>query len=165
MEVSRKRITHIVSINGVHEDAPPPEGYSEHPGRKLRLAFDDITNPQGTTARLLGYEPASTEDLELLIGFYTMLLKSLPATVLIHCHQGVSRSGAAALLLAFMYWHEPESAAQQLFSMQAKGLVPNTWMLELAEGVLKTPGALQRTREIYMVLNKKERENTEWENQ
>jgi predicted protein tyrosine phosphatase len=130
----RGGIRHIVSIGDALES--PPEGYREHPACKLRLVFDDVEEPAHAPA---GCVAPGREDIERLIAF----CRCVDGLTLVHCSAGVSRSGAAAYVLACVVMGPGREAEAMAHVIQIKPSVfPNRRMVWLADAILARGGAM-----------------------
>lgn len=127
---SPNSITHIVSIGANSRGQQPPKGFKEHPAKKLRLEFFDISS-----AIRNEMNGPSEQDVRNLIGFFKEALKEDNQFFLIHCWQGIRRSTAAGLILLEMYHKDKNKAREELYK-----LVPNAWpngrMIDLYNKIL-----------------------------
>ena len=82
----------IISVSSPGELSPFED--VEHPNL-LKLYFDDV-EVQSRSRLHPGYEMFSQEDAKKVIGF----LKGCDQNLIVHCHAGVSRSGAIGLFAA-----------------------------------------------------------------
>ena len=124
-------ITHIISIGANEPLQRPPKGFDNHPAKKLRLEFWDISSAK--RGKMTG---PSKKDIEKIIDFSNGILKEENPTVLIHCFAGISRSTAAGLILLTKYYNgDIEKAKKELFKLVPKAS-PNTRMLKLAGEIL-----------------------------
>src|ERR1700759_3583935 len=94
-EHSDAKVTHVLSI--LDPATPEPEAfgaYGEH--ARLELRFHDVIE-----ANVPGYDSPQPHHIEALLEFGRDLIAQPPgeAHLLVHCHMGISRSTAAALLL------------------------------------------------------------------
>jgi predicted protein tyrosine phosphatase len=129
-------IRYVISIGDALES--PPDGYHEHGATKLRLVFDDIEQPvEPGSARVA----PTREDIERLIAF----CRCVDGPTLVHCSAGVSRSGAAAYILACVILGPGREAEALAHVIQIKPSVfPNRRMIWLADAILGRAGAMIR---------------------
>ena len=123
------RVTHVISIldPGFDESARfaalPPENF-------LRLTFSDIIDETP------GMEPPAESHVAAILAFGGAA-RTLPNhRVLVHCHMGISRSTAAAIMLFAQHGRDPEAAVARVAAMRPFAW-PNLRMIELADGLLK----------------------------
>jgi predicted protein tyrosine phosphatase len=121
--------------------------FSKHPApRHLRLRFDDIEAE-------CEYAPQESHVIQALA-----FARSLDGTLLVHCHAGVSRSGAMAYaLLADLLGPGREKQALEELLMQRPIIVPNGRIVQLADKVMDRGGALLAVY-LHRLSN-----NTEWQ--
>ncbi len=130
-------VTHVLSI--LDPEYPVPEAfgqYGEH--ARLERRFHDIIDP--TPAMIL----PSPEDVAAILDFgRDMAAEALPATLLVHCHAGISRSTASmVLLLARAMPDVPASAIMaQIHGLREKAW-PNLRLIELGDAALGRGGSL-----------------------
>ena len=119
----------LVSILGPSDNLPWPE--FRPTDRHLRLCFDDNVHR--------GFGPDGAHIQELIAFFRRW---ALDGPLLIHCHGGISRSPAAALiaLSVFNPGHEREIAS--VFRQLAPHADPNETMIRLADDLLGLNGRL-----------------------
>lgn len=131
------RVSHVVSIldPGISEPAAFAD-YDRH--RRLELRFHDIIDA------VPGWVAPQREDVETLLAFgRTLGDDPAEAHLLVHCHAGVSRSTAAAVLL----WAQacPERPAEAVLAAMA-GLRPQAWpnlrLIEFGDALLGRGGDL-----------------------
>jgi predicted protein tyrosine phosphatase len=103
------------------------------------LAIDDITEPAP------GQILPSAEHISKLIGFASSWDRQTP--LLVHCHAGVSRSMAAALILLCLDAEGREAEAARLLRSRAPHAHPNRRMIALADQLLQREGRLIAARE------------------
>lgn len=128
--------SHIVSI--MDPGSAVPEVFkSFDPHERLDLRFHDIIDQQAEMV-----VPNSDHIGELLRFGEAMIAAKSPVKLLVHCHAGVSRSSAAAvLLLAGAQPDAPERALAQLLSV-APNAWPNLRMIELGDARIDCRGRL-----------------------
>lgn len=109
------------------------------PERHLHLGFHDIQKPEA------GRSPPSREQIARMIEFAESHRKSGARQLLIHCMAGVSRSPAAAYILAISVRKEdPLRAATQLFRA-APFADPNMLMIRHADDLCGWKGTMLAT--------------------
>ncbi len=137
-------ITHILSILDPGWPEPEPIRRFEI-GRRLKLHFHDVIEP------IPGWIPPERWDVELLLAFGRNLGgeagegrgRSASSHLLIHCHAGVSRSTASAILL--LAQQHPERTAHDIVG-QVIRLRPQAWpnlrIVEIGDALLGREGEL-----------------------
>jgi predicted protein tyrosine phosphatase len=132
--------THVVSI--LDPGWPEPENlraFDLH--RRLTLHFHDVIEP------LPGWVAPERWDVDLLLAFGRDVAApaggDAAAHLLVHCHAGLSRSTAAAILI--LAQHDAGRPAEAIVAELAR-LRPRAWpnlrMLELGDAVLGRGGAI-----------------------
>lgn len=129
------KATHVLSI--LDPEYPVPEAfgqYGEH--ERLELRFHDIIDP--TPGMIL----PTPEHVEAILAFGRSLEKE-PATLIVHCHAGISRSTASmALILAQAM---PEQPAETILAM-VHGIREKAWpnlrIMEIGDAMLGRGGTL-----------------------
>jgi predicted protein tyrosine phosphatase len=138
-EHSDANVTHVVSI--LDPSTPEPEAfgrYGEH--AKLELRFHDVIEDH-----VPGFVSPGRHHVEELLAFGRDALAE-PGEhghILIHCHMGISRSTAAAVLL--LAAGRPDWSAAQVMAHIAgiRGKAwPNLRMIELGDDILGQGGSL-----------------------
>ncbi len=137
-------VTHVLSL--LDPGWPEPDEIREFElDRRLRLHFHDIIEP------VPGLVAPERWDVELLLAFGRSLGASASpagaaaaaAHLLVHCHAGVSRSTASAILLVAQ--SQPERAAHDIVG-QVIRLRPRAWpnlrILELGDALLGRNGEI-----------------------
>ncbi len=144
----------IIAIAGQRDHAVETEGIVDH---SLVLNFDDTETPPEDDllgqARLslrrrratefgLRLTPPTLDDARAIISFANEL-KDATGTLLCHCHAGISRSPATALI-CLTVWRGPGSEASCLAQIRAArpAAVPHLGLLRLADEVLGRDGQL-----------------------
>lgn len=126
-----RRPSHLISL--ISPDARP----SELPGvERLVLRFNDIAEPR----------PGLIAPDEALIRRLLTFAETWPATapLVVHCHAGVSRSPAAAYILACArasVGREAELAG--VLRARSPEATPNALMVSLADDILGRGGAMR----------------------
>ena len=105
----------------------------------LRLEFDDVWQE---TYRL-GLEIVSEEILALAIDFASDLVERYgkQTNLLIHCHEGISRSSGIAIAIYTALYGEPERAVERI-AHQRPQAVPNLEIIRLTDTYLNLQGKL-----------------------
>lgn len=89
----------MISISEEHEEGYAPLHFIQHNSEKcLSLKFSDVTGE--VTVKQHKYMPPRKEDIYKILDFIS---KNLGKDFIIHCHAGVSRSGAIAYFLHEAY--------------------------------------------------------------
>lgn len=127
--------THVVSIlDPVWPDPEEFDGWGAH--RRVLWRFDDVVQVAS------GYQAPTRSDVQAILALGAELRGAAAAQVLIHCHAGVSRSTAAAVIL--MAQHNSGREAE-IFA-ELRRIRPCSWpnalMLKLADDMLRRNGAL-----------------------
>ena len=126
VETERVRPVHVISLIDPDCELRPPAGVD--PANHLTLRFHDITAP------LPGHVAPRAEHIERLLAFGVEW--GGDARTLIHCHAGVSRSPAAAFILMCQHNAGREEEAALVLRRQGPHVLPNRWMVELADALL-----------------------------
>ena len=144
-------VTHIVSI--LDPGWPDPEAlraFAVH--RRLKLSFHDVIEA------VPGWIAPERWDVELLLAFAGDLRRARagnaagpwPAHLLIHCHAGVSRSTAAAILI--LAQDDPNRPAAEAVREVAR-LRPRAWpnlrMIEIGDGLLRRRGEIVAATRVH----------------
>ncbi len=136
--LGRGGVTHVLSI--LDPGWPEPDtlrGFDVH--RRLKLHFHDVIEP------LPGWIAPERWDVELLLAFGRNLgaVDAEGAHLLVHCHAGVSRSSAAAILiLAQRYPGQSADEALMTVVRERPSAWPNLRMLELGDALLGRGGEI-----------------------
>jgi predicted protein tyrosine phosphatase len=131
-------VTHVLSI--LDPGWPEPEHLNVFAvDRRLKLRFHDIIEPQP------GWIAPERWDVDLLLAFGRTLAASRDTHLLIHCHAGISRSTAAAILV--MAQIQPDRRADEVLGEVVR-LRPRAWpnlrILELGDEILGRRGEIVR---------------------
>jgi len=136
---SDAKVTHVLSILDPATPEPDAFGaYGEH--AKLELRFHDVIE-----ANVPGYDSPQPHHIEALLEFGRDLIGRPPgeAHLLVHCHMGISRSTAAALLL--LAEATPDRPAGEMMAeiadVRSKAW-PNLRMIEIGDEMLGLKGSL-----------------------
>jgi len=129
-------VTHVLSI--LDPGWPEPESLSSFGlDRRLRLRFHDVIEAHP------GWVAPERWDVELLLAFARDLAVSSETHLLVHCHAGVSRSTAAAVLvLAQTCPDRPADQALEAVVRLRPRAWPNLRMLELGDEILGRQGEI-----------------------
>jgi predicted protein tyrosine phosphatase len=127
----------VVSIMGPETVVATPEWL---PSRfHLRLGFDDVI------ASADGYKAPTRRQMARLIDFANGWIEDEP--ILVHCMAGISRSSAAALIVASCRRPGREVELARRLRQAGPWLSPNEKMIALADGLLRCDGRLRRALE------------------
>lgn len=132
---AQSRVTHVLSILDPTE--PDPAAFADFPPHeRLTLRFDDVIAP------LPGYVAPTPQHVEQLLDFGRGIGATDLATLLIHCHAGVSRStaSAAALLLQAFPDAKPDAVFEHIGRIRPQAW-PNSRMVAFADTALGLRGA------------------------
>lgn len=130
-------VTHVLSI--LDPTWPDPAAFADFPPhRREALRFDDVIAPRP------GVVPPTEADVERLLAYGREVLAAGAGThLLIHCHAGVSRSTASAVLLFAQ--ENPARPPDDIVAEIAR-IRPRAWpsllLLELGEAALGRRGEL-----------------------
>ena len=132
--VGRHRPSHLVSL--VSPSMPEIAGGSIGDAQYLRLGINDITAPRE------GYVLAQEADVARLIGFAATWSGIRP--MVMHCWFGVSRSPAAAYIVACALAPEAdETVIASWLREQAPFATPNARLVALADNLLGRGGRMR----------------------
>ncbi|MCP4134640.1 MAG: hypothetical protein GY754_26940 [bacterium] len=134
-------ITHAISIGALGTE--PPRNIYANNRTVLRLEFDDVDfdDPNYDS-----YKGPSREDVQAVIDF-AGALAGKKGRVLVHCHAGISRSTAAAMILLYLKEESEQKAKEELLRIRPKA-VPNQSMIRLADEILSSK-LLPQCKEIH----------------
>jgi predicted protein tyrosine phosphatase len=141
VDYSDAHVTHVLSI--LDPATPEPDAFGsfgEH--AKLELRFHDVIEEN-----VAGYDSPQPHHIEALLEFGRDLMKEPAgeAHLLVHCHMGISRSTAAALLL--LAEATPDRPAKEMMAeiahVRSKAW-PNLRMIEIGDRMLGLNGNLVR---------------------
>jgi predicted protein tyrosine phosphatase len=129
-------VSHVLSILDPGWPEPAPLNIFEV-NRRLKLRFHDVIETQP------GWIAPERWDVELLLAFGRDLVVSKNTHLLIHCHAGVSRSTAAAILvLAQTRPDRPaDEALREVVRLRPRAW-PNLRILELGDEILGRRGEI-----------------------
>ena len=128
-------VSHVLSI--LDPEWPLPEAFLAYaPHRRLELRFHDVIEPQS------GLVPPPAADVERLLAFGRELTAP-PGHLLVHCHAGVSRSTAAAIvILAQACPDRPAGDAVEAIVALRPRAWPNLRLIEFGDALLGRGGEL-----------------------
>jgi predicted protein tyrosine phosphatase len=129
-------VTHVVSLlDPGYEDPGAFTAFPPH--RRLLFRFHDIIEP------IPGRISPSAGDVKRLLAIGPELVTTPQKHLLIHCHAGLSRSTASAVLLLAQAWPDrPARAAFEAVSNIRPGAWPNLRMLEIGDALLGRKGEI-----------------------
>jgi predicted protein tyrosine phosphatase len=128
-----RKPSHLITLLDPHLMSDGPRGF--HPDRHLRIAVDDIWEPQ------VGKILPAAYIVEDILAFGESWSGRAP--LLVHCWAGVSRSTAAAFILACA--RNPgadEATLAQALRKASASATPNPLMVRLADDILKRQGRM-----------------------
>lgn len=128
--------THVLSILDPGYPVPEVFGqYGEH--ARLELRFDDIVDE-----RSVAIEP-QTGHVEQILAFGRTIVAEPGASLLVHCHAGISRSTAAmTLILAQALPLVPAAEVLAMVHAIREKAWPNIRMVEIGDAMLGRGGTL-----------------------
>lgn len=138
--VARFKPTHVISITDPGDDLPE----FSIDVTVLRLAFWDAHTLTKVTKMLAAREPDDYPNLDharAILDFGELLPKG--ARVLTHCWAGVSRSTAAAFVLAVQRKSGDEKSAFDLVKVLRPGAMPNRLIVQFADKLLGADGRMK----------------------
>ena len=129
-------VSHVLSI--LDPSWPEPAAFAAYdPHRRLELRFHDIIEPQP------GWIAPQQGDVERLLAFGRDMAAEGGAHLLVHCHAGVSRSTAAAvLLLAQARPGLPAEEAMRAVAELRPRAWPNLRIIEFGDALLGRGGEI-----------------------
>lgn len=128
-------VSHVVTI--LDPGWPDPEHFGLYPPHARTVwRFHDIVNPQD------GQLHATARDVEAILAYGEGLRAETVDHLLIHCHMGISRSTATAVIL--MVQDNPGREAEAFAHLKAIRPFswPNSRMVGMADDILGRGGAL-----------------------
>jgi len=130
------RVTHVLSI--LDPGWPEPEAFGAFdPHQRLELRFHDVIEAGA------GWTAPEQRDVELLLIFGRELTEARDPHLLVHCHAGVSRSTAAAvLILAQARPDRPAEEALLTVVRRRPRAWPNLRIIELGDALLGRRGEI-----------------------
>lgn len=126
--------THVISLTDSVNDFPI---LKNNQAAHLKLSFGDVVPGDPTWGKA---GAASQEQIEAILNF----ARNLPnnARVLVHCHAGVGRSPAAAMLVLMARGMLPQQAFDIIAEIRPQ-MWPNEWVLKLGSNALGVLGILE----------------------
>lgn len=122
------RVTHVLSI--LDPGTPEPARFAELPADQLlRLRFHDVIEDDQPLT-----EAPSPMHIGAILKFGAEAVRA-HHRILIHCHMGISRSTAAAIMLLADKGRDPEAAVARVAELRPVAW-PNLRMIELADAHL-----------------------------
>jgi len=109
-----------------------PDGFKVFGPNQWVVQFDDTTN---------GDFAPTTEDIEKILEFGRVVTPS--DQILVHCHGGVSRSTATAIVLQVQQGATPEEAIRATGQVRPQ-MWPNELITDLADPLLNMEGRLAK---------------------
>ena len=134
-EIVKSGPTHVVSI--LDPEAPEPEdlaGLSD--GARVQLRFHDVS------CETPGYLAPQRDDIDALLAFGRTIAMNPSPHVLVHCHAGISRSTAAAVVLLVQRRPGAERQVFEWVSQVRPVAWPNARIIRLADAALDLGSAL-----------------------
>lgn len=132
----RAGVTHVLSI--LDPGWPEPVEFDRWDGpHRLLLRFHDVIDDEPP------WEAPGEDHVAVMLEFGRDLAKQKPARLLVHCHAGVSRSTASALVL--LAQADPERDPGDIVGQIARHRPqawPNLRIVELGDRLLNRRGAL-----------------------
>lgn len=135
-------ISHVLTI--LDPGWPDPGHFSLYPPHRRTIwRFHDIVNPQD------GQTHATPRDVEAILEYGAGLKADGVEHLLIHCHMGISRSTATAIIL--MAQHNPGREADAFAHLAAIRPFswPNSRMVRMADHMLDRQGALVEAMRLH----------------
>ena len=128
------RHTHAVSI--LDPEIEEPQSFATLAvDNLLKLRFHDVIEQQPAMAA------PDVGHIAAILKFGTGLSSHGAPRLLIHCHAGISRSTAAAIILLTQHGAEADAAVAQIVSVRPKAW-PNLRMIEIGDRMLKQENRL-----------------------
>ncbi|MCY3623371.1 MAG: protein tyrosine phosphatase [Gammaproteobacteria bacterium] len=134
--VRRFGVRDLVSI--IQPNAQPPTPPEVKPARHYRCPVDDIVEPRP------GEVMPQADHIENLITFLRTWDGETP--LLTHCHAGISRSSAVALIAHVLQTGNPATSVKALRKASSYAS-PNRRIVALADSIMGFDGALVAARE------------------
>lgn len=128
------RVTHVLSI--LDPGTPEPAKFAELPAETLlRLRFHDVIE-----ADLPLTDAPAAGHIDAILEFGANAARA-QHRILIHCHMGISRSTAAAIMLLASHHGDAEAAMARVAEIRPVAW-PNLRMIELADAARSFDGRL-----------------------
>jgi predicted protein tyrosine phosphatase len=129
--------SHVVSI--LDPERADPEDFTAYaPHRRVLWRFDD------TVEQRPGFSAPAERDVRKILSLGEELLEEKADQLLIHCHAGVSRSTATAVILMAQNNPGRESEVFDELARVRPRSWPNSLMIGIADTLLDRKGALVR---------------------
>lgn len=131
----RLKASHVVSI--LDPQWPDPPAFADYaPHDRLLLRFEDIVEAKP------GAQAPAEQDVSVILALGNRLETAAVTHVLIHCHAGISRSTAAAVILMA----RRNAGREHLIFAELSRIRPKSWpnalMIGFADRMLARGGAL-----------------------
>ena len=130
--VARLRARRLISLLPARDQPPTPPGVERQD--HLRVLMDDVC------VRTPGYTAPSLAHVVKIVRF--LRASSTDDPLVIHCHAGVSRSTATALVALAVDAPGREAEAAALLRKAAPFAMPNELLVQIADIALERKGAL-----------------------
>ena len=131
-----ERVTHVLSI--LDPGTPEPAKFAELPAEQLlRLRFHDVIEEN-----LPLMDSPAASHIEAILAFGARAAQA-HHRILIHCHMGISRSTAAAIMLLASHHGDADAAMAHVAEIRPVAW-PNLRMIELADAARAFDGRLVR---------------------
>lgn len=128
--LARRKPSHVLTLT-----APNTEPPDCSPAFRLALRFNDITAPRP------GYIVPDAQIIHFILGFAETWPREQP--MLIHCFAGISRSTAAAYIIACRHFGPGcEQDLAQRLRVLSPSATPNSLMIALADDILEREGRM-----------------------
>jgi predicted protein tyrosine phosphatase len=129
--------SHVVSI--LDPERADPQDFTVYaPHRRVLWRFDD------TVEHRAGFTPPAERDVRKILALGEELLAEKADQLLIHCHAGVSRSTATAVILMAQNNAGREADVFGELAQVRPRSWPNSLMIGIADTILEREGALVR---------------------
>lgn len=133
---ARSDVSHVVSI--LDPTTPDPAVFQTYgPIVHITYRFDDVIR------EIPGFMAPVSQDVERILAFGENLAHQSVRHLLIHCHAGVSRSTAMAVILMVQNHPGQEEAAFAMIRRIRPRSWPNSRMIDFADSLLGRGGALR----------------------
>ena len=127
--------SHVVSI--LDPGWPEPTALEAYaPRRRVVWRFDDVITPR------VEVKAPTIADIETIVAWSDTLAADAAEHVLVHCHAGVSRSTATAIILLTRNNPGREAEAFDTLGRIRPRSWPNSLMLQIADDLLARDGAI-----------------------
>lgn len=130
----RRKPSHVLTLLGPDAEPDPVCGDAHH----LVLRFNDITAP------IAGYTAPTADTVRVILAFGERWREAgTGAPLLVHCFAGISRSTAAAYMLACAFSPQGrEEALARALRTASPTATPNRLMIALADDMLDRRGRM-----------------------